>query len=300
VYRTALGLDADLYHFHDPELMPIGVRLKMHGRKVVYDVHEEVSNDILDKDWISPYVRPALARGVGLFEKMCALFYDGIVITRPALDKGFSRRKTVLVHNYPILGELMLPASVPYRERPPIVAYVGGGTPERGIREMVLALERLPPDSPLELHFAGTVHPETFLDELRAMPGWARVRYLGWQSRAQVAELLGKARMGIVMFLPIANHLESEPTKLFEYMSAKLPVVASNIPHWEEMVRGQGYARLADPADADAVARAMLDLLNDPAEAEAMGVRGYESVLSRYNWDVACANLAQLYRRILD
>src|SRR5690606_19538325 len=127
-----------------------------------------------------------------------------------------------------------------------------------------------------ELHFAGTISPPEFLEELRAMPGWRRVRYLGWQNRAQVAELLGRARMGIVMFLPIANHLESEPTKLFEYMSAGLPVVASNIPHWEEMVRGRGYARLADPNEPSQIAAAMLDLLERPEEAEAMGIRGHE------------------------
>src|SRR6185437_7671104 len=109
IFRTALGLKADLYHFHDPELMPVGIRLKLHGRKVVYDVHEELSNDIRDKSWIAPSLRPALAYGVGAFEKLCSTFYDGIVITRPSLRKGFAPGKTALVHNYPILGELCVP-----------------------------------------------------------------------------------------------------------------------------------------------------------------------------------------------
>lgn len=299
VCRAAAAMKADLYHFHDPELMLVGIRLKMAGHKVVYDVHEEVSNDILDKRWISSGLRAPLAWSVGLFERVCAAFYDGIVITRPSLGAKFDPRKTVLVHNYPVLGELLPVADNEYGARPPIVAYVGGGTPERGIKELIQSLECLPPEYDLTLHFAGVITPDPFLEELKQLPGWRRVKYLGWQNRQQVAELLSKARMGIVTFLPIANHLTSEPTKLFEYMSAKLPVVASTIPHWEMMVRNQGYGRLADPSDPRAIAQAMMYLLEHPQEAEAMGLRGYDAVVSRYNWSVSADNLVGLYRRIL-
>jgi glycosyltransferase involved in cell wall biosynthesis len=299
LYRIGLGLQADLYHFHDPELMPIGVLLKIRGKKVIYDIHEEVANDILDKDWIAPMLRPVVSRSVGLFERICSSFYDGIVITRPSLYKSFDRRKTVLVHNYPIIGELCPASDAPYSARGPIAAYVGGGTPERGIREMVIALGLLPESVDLTLHFAGTITPAAYLDELKTLAGWQRVRYLGWQNRTQVAQLLSSARLGIVTFLPIANHMNSEPTKLFEYMSAKLPVVASNIPHWESLVRQNGYGVLADPTQPSAIATAILEILRDPAEAEAMGQRGHRAVMSEYNWGAASANLAQLYQRIL-
>lgn len=299
VHAIARDLDADLYHFHDPELMPVGMLLKLAGKKVVYDVHEEVVNDILDKEWIAPPLRRAVASSVGLFESACARAYDGIVITRPSLSRRFDPDRTVLVHNYPILGELSVASGGPYASRPAIAAYVGGGTPERGIRELVQALEFLPDSCPLELHFAGTISPDGFLAELQALPGWRRVRYLGWQDRSQVAALLGRARMGVVTFLPIANHLESEPTKLFEYMSASLPVVASNIPHWQTMVNAGPYGVLADPQDPSSIARAMQTILADPVTAEAMGERGHAAVMSTYNWDVACANLCSLYQRIL-
>jgi glycosyltransferase involved in cell wall biosynthesis len=300
VYDAALKENADLYHFHDPELMPVGVRLKRAGKKVVYDVHEEVANDILDKEWIAAPLRPIVARGIGWFERFCATYYDGIVITRPSLSRNFDPRRTVLVHNYPVLGELLPPGNTPYATRANIAAYVGGGTPERGIKQLVQALELLPASSDLRLHFAGTITPEPFFAELQRLPGWQRVNYLGWQNRQQVADLLASARMGVVTFLPIANHLSSEPTKLFEYMSAKLPVVASNIPHWEAMVKEQGYGRLADPNAPASIAAAMTWLLDHPQEAEQMGLRGYEAVTAQYNWSTAFANLAKLYERILN
>lgn len=299
VYRAALALDADLYHFHDPELMPVGVRLKLAGKKVVYDVHEELSNDILDKKWIKPWLRPVIAWSVGLVERVCSWFYDGIVITRPALYKHFARRKTMMVHNYPILGELATPGDAHYSARPPVIAYVGGGTPERGIRELVDAMALLPDDCPLELRIAGKISPPEYFADLQTRPGWKRVRHLGWQSRAQVAELLGSARMGVVVFLPIANHMNSEPTKLFEYMSAKLPVIASNIPHWIEMMEGQRYAEFADPTSPAEIAKAIRKLYDNPADAEHMGLLGYEAVMGQFNWKAASAHLEALYRRIL-
>src|SRR5438093_974126 len=54
---AALKTRADLYHFHDPELLPLGVFLKLLGKKVVYDAHEDVSAQVLNKYWIPLYMR---------------------------------------------------------------------------------------------------------------------------------------------------------------------------------------------------------------------------------------------------
>ena len=297
VFRKALALDADIYHFHDPELMPVGILLSFRGKKVVYDVHEELANDILDKPYIWRPLRPLVAGAVRSFERMASYFYAGIVVTRHSLLRNFDRRKTVLVHNYPILGELATPGGGSFAGRPAIAAFVGGATRERGLRELVEALALLPDDMPFELHIAGRIAPPAFLAELEALPGWRRVRYLGWLKRPEVAELLGKAHCGIVTFLPAANHLESEPTKLFEYMSAGLPVIASNFPHWEPLVRAEGYGLLVDPRDPRAIANALRWIMQHPEEAEAMGKRGQQAVITQYNWDAELEKLIALYER---
>src|SRR5262249_10920739 len=46
--------DADLYHFHDPELIIIGVALKLFmGKIIVYDVHEDLPLQIFKKPWVN-------------------------------------------------------------------------------------------------------------------------------------------------------------------------------------------------------------------------------------------------------
>jgi glycosyltransferase involved in cell wall biosynthesis len=299
IFIKALKLNADLYHFHDPELMPVGVLLKLFCKKVVYDVHEELANDILDKDWIPSCLRLVTAKFISLIEKLCSYAYDGIVITRPSLFKSFNKDKTVLVHNYPILGELRCANGVNYSQRAMVGAYVGGGTPVRGIKELVQSLQLLPDDIEFELHFAGIITPDSFLEELKKLPGWKRVRYLGWQTRSQVSDLLGRVRFGIVTFLPIANHLNSEPTKLFEYMSASLPVIGSNFPHWQALIEGYGFGILADPYNPKMIADAIIFMLQNPSAAEKMGRIGCDLVKEKYNWDVSFLNLLKLYKEIL-
>lgn len=61
VYRAALKEDADLYHFHDPELIPFGIMLRVRGKKVIYDVHEDLPRQILTKPWINPFLRRILS-----------------------------------------------------------------------------------------------------------------------------------------------------------------------------------------------------------------------------------------------
>ena len=299
IFHKAVSLEADIYHFHDPELMPLGILLKLSGKKVVYDVHEELANDIIDKEWIPKRWRRILSHAINMFEWFASMFFDGIVITRPSLHKNFNRKKTVLVHNFPIIGELSKTDCRPFSERPVIGAYVGGGSPERGIKEVVQALALLPQDIDFELHIAGNISPPEFLHELTTLPGWQRVKLLGWQTRSQVADLFGNARFGIVMFLPIANHLNSEPTKLFEYMSAGLPVIASNFPHWENLIKENGFGILADPKNPKSIADAILHMLSNPDCAEEMGLRGKKAVTKKYNWELEKEKLVKLYKEIL-
>ena len=52
VFEKAKELDSDIYHFHDPELIPTGLKLKNLGKKVIFDIHENTDLQILEKDWI--------------------------------------------------------------------------------------------------------------------------------------------------------------------------------------------------------------------------------------------------------
>lgn len=287
-----------LAHFHDPELIPVGLLLKVLGIKVIYDVHEDVPRQILGKYWIWPWLRVPAAWAAGGVERLAGVFFDGIVVATPVIGGRFPRRKTVVVQNFPILSELVTADPIPYKQRPTHFAYVGVLTSARGVEEMSRAVDRICRVD-VRLQLAGGFRPEVLLDEMSVVPGWSFVDFLGWTSRPNVAALLGRVRAGLVVFHPSPNHLDAQPNKMFEYMAASLPVIASDFPLWREIVDGAGCGLLVDPLDPEAIAEAMRWILDNPEKAQEMGRRGRDAVETQYNWEPEATKLRDLYGRLL-
>jgi glycosyltransferase involved in cell wall biosynthesis len=298
VYRRARALDAAIYHFHDPELMPAGLMLAGGGARVVYDAHEDLAATVLDKAWIHARLRRPAARVVGRLEPMAADRLAAVVAATPAIAERFAacRRPVVVVNNYPDLDEF---AVGPAERRPasaaPTVCYVGAISAIRGAAVMVDAIER----TDAQLVMAGAIETDELAAALRRRPGWARVRSRGTLPRDALADVYSGASAGLVLFGTAANHTRSQPTKLFEYMAAGLPVIASDFPLWREIVEGNGCGICVDPTSPDQVAGAIRALVGDPERARRMGENGRRAVLERYRWDHQGRVLTELYRTVL-
>jgi glycosyltransferase involved in cell wall biosynthesis len=299
VYRCGLKLGADVYHFHDPELIPFGILLKLHGKRVIYDVHEDVPKDILVKTWIASWLRKPVALTAGAVEQLAARFLDRVITATSTVARRFPPQKTAVVQNFPPGDSLWNPDAVPYPERRSLVAYVGGIAEIRGAREMVMAISMVPEHLQARLALAGPWDSLEFATELNALPGWSRTDYQGVLSRDKVRDLLADSRIGLVVLHPTSAYLEAQPTKLYEYMSAGIPVVASNYPLLREIVEGHGCGLSVDPMDPEAIAQAIQWLLQHPQEAEEMGKRGRQVVLQRYNWEQEAVVLRNVYQELL-
>lgn len=297
--RAARRERAELYHFHDPELMPVAIALKILGARVVYDAHEDLPRQIAYKAYLAPVTRAPLSAAAAVLEGVTARIVDAIVAATPRIAARFPADKTVTVQNFPQLSEFEgLADGRPYHARPPTVVYVGRITREAGATVMADAARTFSADGVTRLVVAGPVDPATRAQiEARAAP--ATVDLPGWTDRAGVARLLGEARVGLVLFQPVENYIEAYPTKLFEYMAAGVPVVASDFPVWREIVEGAGCGLLVDPRDPAAVAAAVQELLDRPDQASAMGRAGRRAVIERYRWEPQGERLLHLYARLL-
>lgn len=298
VYRKAVKVNADIYQFHDPELLPVGVLLKVLGKKVIYDVHENVPQDILTKKYIPTLLRSIIASVIGVIEKISARIIDGVVTATPAIARRFPRKKTVAVENFPIKGELVSLERNPYSSNIPFVVYVGAISEIRGIEEMVKAMSLIPESKKVELVLVGNFSSPELEKNVQHLPGWNRVKFLGWQSRESIKELLSKALGGLVIFHPVPNHTDAQPNKLFEYMSAGVPVIASDFPLWRELVEGSGSGLHVDPLSSSSLANAIIWLLDNPQKAALMSEKGSEAVRQRFNWDEQARKLIDFYHKI--
>jgi glycosyltransferase involved in cell wall biosynthesis len=287
-------------HFHDPELIPAGIVAKALGARVIYDVHENVPKQISGRDSMNWLLRTVFANGARFAEWLASMVFDAVVCATPNIARRFPAKKTVLVQNFPILAELQTRADIPYIRRPNRFIYLGVLTAARGAQEMVEALQYTRTDPVSELKIAGVCRPDTLQDELRRKSTGGRVEFLGWMDRDGVAKLLGTARAGLVLFHDAPNHVDAQPNKLFEYMSAGLPVIASDFPLWRQLVDEAGCGILVDPSDSKAIARAMEWLTDHPEEAEEMGNNGKKAVESRFRWEYEAESLLALYEKLLD
>lgn len=299
-YRAALAVDADVYHLHDPELLPYGLKLKRRGKKVIFDSHERYVEQIRIKEYLPSWSRGLIAALYDAYERRVLRAIDGVIFPCKMDGKNPFEgqcRHIATVNNVPRLEELYerYDSGAPKREGS--IVYVGSLTHDRGITHLVKAAGKLD----CTLYLAGPISP-AYQAELEALPEYAHVRYLGLLSRPQVLETLQSCRIGMSTLLNVGQYGKSGnlPTKVYEYISLGLPVILSGFPYSVTMVEQYQFGICVDPANPDAIAEAIRYLLDHPEEARRMGENGRRAVKEEFNWGVEEKKLLALYEEILN
>ena len=297
IFLRARAEDADVYHFHDPELLPVGWALAHQGRGVIWDSHEDVTRQLLTKEWLPTILRRPTSRLAGLVESRSSTRFAAIISAEPIGAPRFRHPRVQVIQNWPRLAEFTSPG-LAYDTRPPEVVYVGALTEICGALGMVDAVNLLPGDLGARLRLAGTFGPPAPGDEVARRNSLGRVDVLGQLPRPAVKALLGRARVGLVVLHPTPQFSDAQPVKLFEYMAAGVPFVASDLAVWRAL-GGESAGLYVDPLDPTAVADAIEWLLRHPAEAEEMGRQGRRRVESEFSWEREGRLLLGLYDEVL-
>jgi len=295
MFLLALKQRAQIYHFHDPELMVVGVMLKLWRKKVIYDVHEDVPKQILDKYWIKGlWLRKTLAFITRIFEKCCALFFDRIITATPDIAVNFNPRKTTAVRNLPLLELMDTDLEADIKKQKAVVIYAGILSEPRGIKEIVEAMKHIGDEA--ELWLLGKWQTEAYHRRCRESGGWEYTRFFGQKNQAEAYAYMKLADVGVVNFFPKANHVRALPNKIFEYMAVSLPMVVSNFPYWKENF--SDCALFADPRNPGDIAEQIKRYLGDEQLRRQKGANGRAAIESEYSWEREKDVLIDLYRQL--
>lgn len=299
-YRAALAVDADIYHFHDPELLPYGIKLKRKGKVVVFDSHENYVEQIKSKYYLPIWCRSAVAFCYGMFERQVLRKIDGLIY--PCLKNGEHPfegqcRHITTLHNYPLLEELYDHYDAHAEKWKRSLCCPGSLSYIRGITHLVQASS----SADAILYLAGNFSPTEYKEELLSTPEGTCVRYLGQLDRKAVSATLQHCQIGVSVGLNVGqyNKYDTLSTKAYEFMAMGLPVILGKCPYHEKIIKKYQCGICVDPENIPEFAAAIRFLLDHPEEAQQMGENGRKAVKEEFNWGVEEKKLFALYDEIL-
>ena len=287
--RTLLDQRADLYHFQDPELFPLAFVLKLICRKrVVYDAYEDFPCMAGNKAALPRLLRPLAAKAIANIESLAVRFLDGVMTADPLTMRRLTKSHgpQIVFYNFPNLD--FFPPCPAARAKPFDLVYRGGLSERAGIFVLIEAVRLLAARTrPATLLLIGYFDNPSTEKEIRERIQAAGVAHLveirGRLDHEKMAAALSEAAIGISPLQAVPKFMLNIPVKVFEYWACGIPVVASDLPPIRPFFRNAEAGLLFPAASAPALAQSIVWLLDNPSAAAAMGARGRDLVVRRFN-----------------
>ncbi len=292
----ALEVDADIYHIHDPELLRIIPKLKQAGKKVIFDSHENFPGVLMIKEWMPLFMRKFVSKAYTAYERRCLKYTDAVFSVTPEIVTRLSRINphSYLITNYPIL--------IPFEDHRKwgrSVCFAGGVVRQWMHHDIINSLEK----TDIQYRLAGGFGYESYSVELKQLPGWSKVDFLGKIPFKQVNDFIQGSSAAMALYTyddPNVGYKEGTlgNQKFFEYMMAGVPLVTSHHRLWEEIVVSNNCGLCVDPDDHDALREAIESIVNNPETAKELGDNARKAAEEKYNWSTQEPTLFSAYEYV--
>lgn len=297
IKKQMIEIDADIFHFHDPELLPEAAWIKSKGKKVIFDFHEDVSQQILFKTWIPQQIRQIVSLLYKKYEKGKVKRFDALITVTPKFVERLKKTNpnTVMITNYPILNEKVESDKLNKKKA---ICFAGGITPQWNHENIIRAIESI---EDMEYILAGS-GSEEYLDSLKKLDGWKKVRYLGRIPHEKVNKIYSESMIGMSLLshsTQVGDEGTLGNTKIFEFMEAGLPVICSNNRLWKEIVDKNNCGIAINPEDISEICSTITNITFDRNLAIKIGENGRSAIETEYNWKTQKKILIGIYFKVL-
>jgi glycosyltransferase involved in cell wall biosynthesis len=299
VFRKGLEIDAEVYHLHDPELLPIGLKLIKKGKRVIFDSHEDVAAQISTKTWIPKPVRLFLSYMFLRYEKKVLSQFDAVVSVTPSIVERLARlnSNTYQITNYPVIKKDIEP--LPNRKWGRSFCFAGGISEQWLHHNILQALDGI---EGVKYKLVGLGEGD-YMDTLKKMKSWDKVDYQGKIPHSQVIDFIAESTVGMALneYSPnVGGKLGSlGNTKLFEYMKAGIPVICTDFILWRQLVEKWECGICVNPYNVEEISLAIQYLFQNLDKAKQMGENGRLAYEQEYNWGTQEPILFKLYKDVL-
>lgn len=296
ILKKAIEVDADVYHLHDPELLIIGNKLKKTGKKVIFDSHEDVPAQIIDKQWIPQLLRSIISEIYGVYEKRSVKGYDAVISVTPHILERFEKinSNSIMITNYPIANKIQVRKDNYVNK----ICFAGGISEQWNHDKIINSIENI---DGIEYILAGSGTKE-YLNLLKSLSGWKKVKYVGKIPHDDVNDIYSESVAG--MALNYSNQIKGTGTlgntKIFEYMEAGLPVICTNYKLWEKIIDEYKCGICVNPSNVKEIRTAILFIINNKDKAVKMGQEGRRAIKEKFNWNIEEQKLLELYKALLN
>lgn len=295
--KLAIEVDADIYHFHDPELLPLAIYFKNKGKKIIFDFHEDVAEQIKCKIWIPRTIRNIVSYLYKIYEEKAVKKFNAIISVTPKFVERFKtiNKNSVLITNYPVIRSESVKNNCTKNNS---ICFAGGITEQWNHTNIIRAIEQI---DEVKYVLAGNVSSDYFA-ALKNLEGGDKIEFLGRIPHEDVVNIYFKAFAGMSILshnTQVGDEGTLGNTKLFEFMEAGLPVICSNNRLWKEIIDKFECGIAVNPDSIEEIRAAISYLKDNPEIAMQMGQNGRRAIEELYNWSIQENELLRLYEQVI-
>lgn len=300
--RYLLSLNADIYQFHELELLEVGRLLKKNGRKVIFDSHENWKEHITG---LLPNVflmQRIFSCFFDLYYKYVLKKFDAIFSVSPNMVSELSKynANVYFVSNYPIISN----ADEFIRPSFDTNTFVYAGTVYEfsNQQNITKAIQKIDSYSTSYL-VIGNID-DKLKEKMLSLDNSHKLSFVSWVVPEDLRKRMSQCLAGVVLFdyIPLCCNREGQmgSNKIFEYMQIGLPVICTDFLLWKKLIIDKYDCGIyVSPNNLDEITRAMRFLIENKSEARRMGENGRLAVLNEFNWENGIEEYLKIYHRII-